>query len=60
MLAPSKQRVYDEAIKMSKEGPCCCKCWHYFVNEGIAKKLIEVYNYNSKEIDDYWQASGIC
>lgn len=59
-LTAEQQQIYDEAIRMSKEGPCCCKCWHYYVNEGIAKKLIKDYNYNSKQIDDYWAASDIC
>ncbi len=59
-LTPEEQKVYDEAIQMSKEGPCCCQCWHYFVNKGIAKRLIKDYGYNSKQIDDYWMASDIC
>lgn len=37
-LTPDEQKIYDDAYAMSKEKPCCCKCWHYFTNEGIAKK----------------------
>lgn len=59
-LTQDQQKVYDEAMKMSKEGPCCCKCWHYYVDEGIAKKLIANNHYNSKQIDDFWAASDIC
>ena len=59
-LTPSEQRVYNQAMDMSKEKPCCCKCWHYFTNEGIAKKMIKDGTFNSKEIADYWDASGIC
>lgn len=60
-LTAKEQGVYDEAMNMSKEkGPCCCKCWHYYVNEGIAKKLIKDFNFNSKQIADYWDVSDIC
>lgn len=59
-LTSDQQQVYDQAMQMSKEGPCCCKCWHYFVNEGIAKKLIADYHFYSKQIDNYWEASDIC
>ncbi len=60
VLPKNKQTVYDEALKISKEGPCCCKCWHYFVNEGIAKKMINDFNWNSKQVADFWEVSDIC
>ena len=59
-LTVTEQKVYDDAYAISKEKPCCCKCWHYFVNEGIAKKMIKDGTHNSKEISDYWDASDIC
>lgn len=59
-LTPDEQKQYDEAYAMSEEKPCCCKCWHYFVNEGIAKKMIKTGQFNSKEIADYWDNSDIC
>src|SRR5258708_9484465 len=59
-LTPDEQKVYDQAYAMSKEKPCCCKCWHYYTNEGIAKKMIKDGTFNSKQIADYWDASGIC
>src|SRR5260370_18453863 len=40
-LTPAEQKVYDDAYAISKEKPCCCKCWHYYMNEGIAKKMIQ-------------------
>jgi hypothetical protein len=40
-LAPAQQKIYDEAYALSEEKPSCCKCWHYFVNEGIAKQMIK-------------------
>jgi len=59
-LKPEEQKVYDEAFAISKEKPCCCKCWHYFVNEGITKKMIKTGAFNSKQIADYWDNSDIC
>ena len=59
-LSLAEQKIYDEAYAMSKEKPCCCKCWHYFTNEGIAKKMIKDGQFNSKQIADYWDASDIC
>jgi hypothetical protein len=59
-LKPEEQKIYNEAYATSMEKPCCCKCWHYFVNEGIAKKMIKTGQFNSKEIADYWDNSDIC
>ena len=59
-LSADEQKIMDEAMKMSKEGPCCCKCWHYYVNEGIAKKMIRDKGWNAKQIADYWDTSSIC
>lgn len=59
-LAPDKQKIYDEAYAISKKKPCCCKCWHYFVNEGIAKQMIINGTWSSRKIAAYWDASDIC
>lgn len=59
-LTPDEQKNYDQAYAISKEKPCCCRCWHYYVNEGIAKKMIKDGTFNSKQIADYWDASEIC
>ncbi len=59
-LAPAEQAIMDQAMKVSKEGPCCCKCWHYFVNEGIAKKMIRDYHYSAAQVAAYWDTSSIC
>lgn len=60
MLSTSEQAVYDQAMKMPGEGPCCCHCWHYYVNEGIAKKMIHEYGYNAQQVSDFWSVSDIC
>ena len=59
-LNSKQQEVFNQALTISKEGPCCCKCWHYYVNEGIAKKLIKDNGFNAKQIADYWDVSSIC
>ncbi len=59
-LTSEQQKIYDQAFAISKEKPCCCKCWHYYVNEGIAKKEIKDGVWNSKQIADFWDASDIC
>ena len=59
-LTAEEQVVFNQAYAISKEKPCCCKCWHYFVNEGIAKKMIKDYHYSGQQVADYWDSSGIC
>lgn len=59
-LNTSEQTVYNQAMKISTEGPCCCHCWHYYVNEGIAKKMIHDYGYNAQQVSDFWSVSDIC
>jgi len=59
-LTASEQMVYNQAMKISGGGPCCCKCWHYYVNEGIAKKFIHDYKYDAKQVVDFWGVSDIC
>ncbi len=59
-LNPQQQQTYSEALSISHEGPCCCKCWHYYVNEGVAKKLIKDYGYSAKQVADFWDVSDIC
>ncbi len=59
-LTDTQQKVYDGAMSISKEGPCCCKCWHYYVNEGIGKKMIRDYGYSAQQVADFWGVSDIC
>ena len=59
-LTLAEQTIYDEAYAISKEKPCCCKCWHYYVNEGIAKKMIQDGTFNAQQIANYWDSSDIC
>ncbi len=59
-LTPAEQKIYDDAYATSIEKPCCCKCWHYYVNEGIAKKMIKDGTFSTRQIAAYWDASDIC
>lgn len=59
-LMDDQQKVFNQALSLSKEGPCCCKCWHYYVNEGIAKKMIQDNGWSAKQVADFWDTSSIC
>lgn len=60
-LTSDQQTIYNEAMKMSHEGgPCCCKCWHWDAYEGLAKKLIVDYGWNSEQIAQLWDISDAC
>lgn len=59
-LNEEQQKVYSDALSMSKEGPCCCKCWHYYLNEGIGKKMIKDYGYSASQVAGFWDVSDIC
>lgn len=60
-LTPEEQAAYDYAMVNSHEkGPCCCKCWHWFVYGGLAKKLIRERNFTGEQIVDVWDLSDGC
>lgn len=60
-LTPEQQAIYDAAVKMSHEGgPCCCKCWHWYAYEGLAKKLIIEENFTAEQIAEVWDLSDAC
>lgn len=40
-LSPAQTRVYEQAMRSSREkGPCCCHCWHWGAFRGLSKYLI--------------------
>ena len=60
-LTPEQQQAYDYAMQNSNEkGPCCCKCWHWYVYGGLAKVLIEKYNFTGQQITEIWNLSDGC
>ncbi|KKQ34303.1 MAG: hypothetical protein US51_C0044G0009 [Microgenomates group bacterium GW2011_GWA2_37_6] len=60
-LNPDQQKEYDFAMKNSDEkGPCCCKCWRWYVYGGLAKYLIQNYNFTGEQITEVWNLSDGC
>lgn len=60
-LTPQQQKAYDYAMDNSKEkGPCCCKCWRWYVYGGLAKYLIQNYNFTGEQITKVWNLSDGC
>ena len=60
-LTPQEQAAYDYAMEYSNEkGPCCCKCWHWYVYGGLAKKLIHERGFAGEQIVEIWNLSDGC
>jgi len=61
VLKSEEQAIYDEAVDESDEGgPCCCKCWHWYAYEGLAKYLITVEGFTAEQIAEVWDLSDAC
>jgi hypothetical protein len=60
-LTPEEQQIYDYAMQNSHEkGPCCCKCWRWYVYGGLAKLLIQEHGFTGEQIVDVWNLSDGC
>ena len=60
-LNTEEQMAYDYAMANSKEkGPCCCKCWRWYVYGGLGKYLIEEYHFTGEQLTDVWNLSDGC
>lgn len=60
-LTAKEQKAYDFAMQNSEEkGPCCCKCWRWFVYGGLGKHLIQKYNFTGEQITEVWNLSDGC
>jgi hypothetical protein len=60
-LTPEEQTAYDYAILNSSEkGPCCCKCWRWYVYGGLAKFLIQNNGFTGEQITEVWNLSDGC
>lgn len=61
ILDEQQQEIYDEAVEMSHHGgPCCCKCWKWYMMAGLAKKLIVDYGWDEHQITELWDTSSSC
>lgn len=60
-LTAGQQRAYDYAMANSNEkGPCCCKCWRWYVYGGLGKLLIQKYNFTGEQVTEVWNLSDGC
>lgn len=60
-LTVDEQKSYDYAMANSHEkGPCCCKCWRWFVYGGLGKYLIKNYHFTGEQVTDIWNLSDGC
>jgi hypothetical protein len=60
-LTPEEQTAYDYAMENSHEkGPCCCKCWRWYVYGGLGKYLIRNYKFTGEQVAEVWNLSDGC
>jgi len=60
-LTPQQQKAYDFAMNNSDEkGPCCCKCWRWYVYGGLAKFLIKEKGFTGQQVTEVWNLSDGC
>ncbi len=60
-LTSKEQRVYDYAMQHADEGgPCCCKCWRWYVYSGLGKYLIRNYKFTGEQVTEVWNLSDGC
>ena len=60
-LTPKEQEAWDYAMENSHEkGPCCCKCWRWYVYGGLGKYLIRHYGFTGEQVTQVWNLSDGC
>lgn len=62
-ITPSsdEQRVLDAAVAASPEkGYCCCRCWRWYVYEGLSKYLVRNQHFTAQQITDVLANSDGC
>ena len=60
-LTPEEQKAYDYAMQNSSEkGPCCCKCWRWYVYGGLGKYLIKNHGFTGEQLTEVWNLSDGC
>lgn len=60
-LTPEEQKAYDFAMENSDEkGPCCCKCWRWYVYGGLGKYLIKEKGFTGEQVTEVWDLSDGC
>ncbi|MDP3735146.1 MAG: hypothetical protein Q8R39_01825 [bacterium] len=60
-LTAEEQQAYDYAMLYSNEkGPCCCRCWRWFVYGGLGKYLIQNHGFTGEQLTELWNLSDGC
>ena len=60
-LTLEEQKAYDYAMLNSHEkGPCCCKCWRWYVYGGLGKYLIKNHGFTGEQLTELWNLSDGC
>ena len=60
-LTPEEQQAYDYAmLNSSEKGPCCCKCWRWYVYGGLGKYLIQNHGFTGEQVTEVWNLSDGC
>ncbi|MBI4114395.1 MAG: hypothetical protein HY445_00965 [Candidatus Niyogibacteria bacterium] len=60
-LTPEEQKAYDYAmLNSSEKGPCCCKCWRWYVYGGLGKYLIKNHGFTGEQVTEVWNLSDGC
>lgn len=60
-LTQEEQQAYDYAMMNSNEkGPCCCKCWRWYVYGGLGKYLITSRGFTGEQVTEVWNLSDGC
>lgn len=60
-LTGEQLAAYDYAMENSSEkGPCCCRCWRWFVYGGLGKLLIRDYAFSGEQLTEAWNLSDGC
>jgi len=59
-LTSQQQAVYDQAMKMTPDkGPCCCRCWRWDADAGLAKYLITSRHFGARQVASVvWLMNG--
>jgi hypothetical protein len=60
-LSKNEQVAYDFVMANTDEkGPCCCKCWRWYVYGGLGKLLIREKGFDGPRLVDIWNLSSGC
>ena len=60
-LTTEEHIAFDYAMQNSSEkGPCCCKCWRWYVYGGLGKYLVRNHGFTGEQVTEVWNLSDGC